>query len=135
MTSAYHFLVVDDIPCARYVVVALLRTLGHVHISEAGDGEQALRLLNSGDPATPIDIVLTDWNMPVMNGMALLRKIRADASLSHLPVLMVTSEGAEDCIAAALRAGADGYLEKQRLGAASLKEALDQILAGRERAA
>ena len=129
MRSGFHFLVVDDLPVIRYVVGTMLRTLGHCHVSEAEDGAKALRLLQSAnDTGMPVDFVVTDWNMPVMNGMALLQTIRASADLEHLPVLMVTAEAETDNIAAATQAGVDGYIVKPFLDERTLKNTLDDIL-------
>lgn len=129
MTSGFHFLVVDDVPAIRYMVAAMLKKLGYTKVSEAENGKKALQLLRPADPiGTPVDFVVTDWNMPVMNGMALLRTIRATAGLEHLPVLMVTAEAEMDNIVAATQAGADGYLVKPFLNAKILKETLDGIL-------
>jgi len=127
-----HFLVVDDIPLMRRIAVVSLRALGYTNVSEAGDGEQALKLLWPADTsAVPINFIITDWSMPVMDGIALLRTIRARADLKHLPVLMVSAQAEEDTpIAAAIRAGADGYLAKP-LNAAALKKTLDAILVKR----
>ena len=129
MLSRLHFLVVDDLPTIRYVVVTLLREIGCTNISEAGDGKQALKLLQSGGgPGMPINFILTDWKMPVMDGMALLRAIRASDGLAHLPVLMITAEAEDDSVAAAAEAGADGYIIKTFLSLETLRNALDGIL-------
>ncbi|WP_420476567.1 response regulator [Noviherbaspirillum sp. ST9] len=125
MLSRFHFLVVDDLPSVRWIVSALLREIGCTTISEAGDGKQALSLLQSG-PA--VDFILTDWKMPVMDGIALLRAIRASTKLSHLPVLMITAEAEDDSVAAAVAAGADGYIVKTLLSAAILRRTVDGIL-------
>jgi len=81
-------LVVDDFSTMRRIVKNLLRDLGFTNISEADDGSTALPMLQGGD----FEFVVTDWNMPGMQGIDLLKAIRADASLSHIPVLMVTAE-------------------------------------------
>lgn len=129
MLSRFHFLVVDDLPSVRWIVAALLREIGCTNISEAGDGKQALTLLQPGGlSTTPVDIVLTDWKMPVMDGMALLRTIRSSAALAHLPVLMITAEAEDDSVAAATAAGADGYIIKTGLSAKILRLTLDGIL-------
>jgi two-component system, chemotaxis family, chemotaxis protein CheY len=128
MLSRFHFLVVDDLPTVRWIVTGLLREIGCTHVSEAADGEQALTLLQCGAVDKPIDFIVTDWNMPVMSGMALLRTIRATSRLAHLPVLMVTSEADTCNIAAATQAGADGYIVKPLLNARTLRAALDDIL-------
>lgn len=129
MSPEFHFLVVDDLPTVRRIVVALLKALGHSKVSEAEDGEKALKLLQSGDAlGTPINFVVTDWNMPVMDGLALLQTIRATANLQHLPVLMITAEAEANNIIAATKAGADGYILKPSLNAVILKQTLEKIL-------
>lgn len=133
MAPPFHFLVVDDLPTTRFMIVALLKRLGHTTVSEAEDGEQALKRLQSSEaPGTPVNFVITDWHMPVMDGLTLLRTIRASADLLHLPVLMITSEAESDNISAATQAGADGYLVKPALSAAIFKETLNKILVKRE---
>lgn len=129
MSSKLHFLVVDDLPTMRHLVVALLKTLGYTKISQAENGEQAIqRIQSTAASAAPIDFILTDWNMPVMDGLALLRAIRTCAEWQHLPVLMITAEAEAIAIAAAIQAGADGYIVKRSLTSPLLKETLDNIL-------
>jgi two-component system chemotaxis response regulator CheY len=129
MPSGFHFLVVDDLAAIRYVVTHMLKALGHANVSEAEDGAKALQLLQAADAVgAPVDFVLTDWNMPGMSGIALLRSIRCSARLAHLPVLMITAEAEAGNIAAATKAGVDGYIVKPFLNAGTLKETLDSIL-------
>jgi len=129
MPSELHFLVVDDQPVVRYIVVALLKALGYNHVSEAEDGEKALALLRFGSATSiPFGFVITDWNMPAMDGLALLKTIRASTDLRDLPVLMITSITEQHNVAAATRAGADGYIVKPSLNATLLKQAIDHIL-------
>ena len=92
------------------------------NVSEADDGNTALPMLQNGD----FDFVITDWNMPGMQGIDLLREIRADESLSHIPVLMVTAEAKRDQIIEAAQAGVNGYIVKP-FTAATLKEKLDKV--------
>lgn len=125
-----HFLVVDDFSTMRRIVINLLRELGYARFSEADDGEKALKLLQAKEGIFPINFVITDWNMPVMDGLTLLQNIRADAALKNLPVLMVTAEAKKDNIIAAAQSGADGYIVKP-FNAATLKEKLDKILVKR----
>lgn len=134
MTTALHFLVVDDFSTMRRIVTNLLKELGHAKVSEAEDGAKALKLLQSKDAALPINFVITDWNMPEMDGLVLLQSIRANAELKALPVLMVTAEAKKDNIVAAAQAGADGYIVKP-FNAGTLKEKLDKILIKRGLAA
>jgi two-component system chemotaxis response regulator CheY len=129
MSPELHFLVVDDQPTVRCIVIGLLHKIGHTKISEAGDGMQALKLIQSNSATKmPIDFVVTDWNMPGMNGMALLQTIRKNADMQRLPVLMITSEGEAHNIVAAMRAGADGYIVKASLNIGSFKEAVQKIM-------
>ena len=118
------FLVVDDFATMRRIVRNLLKELGLVNIDEAEDGVVALQKLR----ASKFDFVVTDWNMPNMTGIELLRNIRADASLKHLPVLMVTAEARKENIIEAAQAGASGYVVKP-FTAATLDEKLKKIFA------
>jgi two-component system chemotaxis response regulator CheY len=115
-------LVVDDFSTMRRIVKNLLRDLGFTNIQEADDGSTALPMLQGGD----FDFVVTDWNMPGMQGIDLLKAIRADASLSHIPVLMVTAEAKKEQIVMAAQAGVNGYIVKP-FTAATLKTKLDKI--------
>lgn len=115
-------LVVDDFSTMRRIIKNLLKDLGFSNIQEADDGSTALPMLQQGD----FDFVVTDWNMPGMQGIDLLRAIRADDKLKHLPVLMVTAEAKKEQIVAAAQAGVNGYVVKP-FTAATLKEKLDKI--------
>jgi two-component system chemotaxis response regulator CheY len=117
-------LVVDDFSTMRRIVRNLLVELGFTNtcISEAEDGNAALVALR----ANPFDMVVTDWNMPNMTGIELLRAIRADAGLKSMPVLMVTAENNRDQIIAAAQSGVNGYIVKP-FTAVTLKEKLDKI--------
>lgn len=115
-------LVVDDFSTMRRIIKNLLRDLGFTNISEADDGNTALPMLKAGD----FDFVVTDWNMPVMQGIDLLKAIRADEKLSHIPVLMVTAEAKKDQIIMAAQAGVNGYIVKP-FTAATLSAKLDKI--------
>jgi two-component system, chemotaxis family, chemotaxis protein CheY len=117
-------LVVDDFSTMRRIVRNLLVELGFSNplIQEADDGESALVMLRS----LPFDLVVTDWNMPNMTGIDLLRAIRAEAALKGLPVLMVTAENNRDQIIAAAQAGVNGYIVKP-FTAITLKEKLTKI--------
>jgi two-component system chemotaxis response regulator CheY len=114
--------VVDDFSTMRRIIKNLLKDLGFSNIQEADDGSTALPMLQQGD----FDFVVTDWNMPGMQGIDLLRAIRADDKLKHLPVLMVTAEAKKEQIVAAAQAGVNGYVVKP-FTAATLKEKLDKI--------
>lgn len=123
-----HFLVVDDFSTMRRIVSGLLKELEYTKIVEADDGSSALKILESG--ASNITFVLTDWNMPVMDGLTLLKKIRSTPALSHLPVLMITAEAKKENIVEAAQSGADGYIVKP-FNAATLKDKIEKILARR----
>ena len=128
MATDIQFLVVDDFSTMRRILSGLLKELGYNKIREAEDGEKALHALRSGQrDGLPVDFVITDWNMPLMDGLELLKAIRQDAALGELPVLMVTAEAKRENIIAAAQAGADGYIVKP-FNAATLKEKLDKIL-------
>jgi two-component system chemotaxis response regulator CheY len=115
-------LVVDDFSTMRRIIKNLLKDLGFANIQEADDGNTALPMLQQGD----FDFVVTDWNMPGMQGIDLLRAIRADVNLKHIPVLMVTAEAKKEQIVAAAQAGVNGYVIKP-FTAATLKEKLAKI--------
>ena len=115
-------LVVDDFSTMRRIIKNLLRDLGLTNTFEADDGQTALPMLKDGD----FDFVVTDWNMPGMQGIDLLKHIRADDNLKHLPVLMVTAEAKREQIIAAAQAGVKGYIVKP-FTAGTLKEKLDKI--------
>ncbi len=115
-------LVVDDFSTMRRIIKNLLKDLGFTNVQEADDGNTALPMLQQGD----FDFVITDWNMPGMQGIDLLRAIRADDSLKHTPVLMVTAEAKKEQIVAAAQAGVNGYVVKP-FTAATLKEKLEKI--------
>ncbi|MEO8626879.1 MAG: chemotaxis response regulator CheY [Betaproteobacteria bacterium] len=116
------FLVVDDFSTMRRIVRNLLKELGFANAEEAEDGVVALQKLHAGG----FDFVVSDWNMPNMTGIDLLRAIRADAALKHLPVLMVTAEAKKENIIEAAQAGANGYIVKP-FTAATLDEKLNKI--------
>jgi len=115
-------LVVDDFSTMRRIVRNLLKELGFANVQEAEDGIDALAKLR----ADKFEFVVSDWNMPNMTGIELLRNIRADAALKHLPVLMVTAEAKRENIIEAAQAGASGYVVKP-FTAATLDEKLKKI--------
>lgn len=116
------FLVVDDFSTMRRIVRNLLKELGFANVQEAEDGVDALNKLRGEN----FDFVVSDWNMPNMTGIELLREIRADAKLKHLPVLMVTAEAKRENIIEAAQAGASGYVVKP-FTSATLDEKLKKI--------
>ena len=121
--SKIKFLVVDDFSTMRRIVRNLLKELGFTNVEEAEDGAVALQRLKSGGG---IDFVVTDWNMPNMDGLTLLQSVRADPALKHLPVLMITAEAKKENIIAAAQAGASGYIVKP-FTAATLNEKMVKI--------
>lgn len=123
------FLVVDDFSTMRRIVRNLLKELGYTNVDEAEDGAIALGKLKGGG----FEFVVSDWNMPNMDGLTLLQNIRADAELKHLPVLMVTAEAKKENIIAAAQAGANGYVVKP-FTAATLDEKLSKIFEKLEKA-
>jgi two-component system chemotaxis response regulator CheY len=118
-----RFLIVDDFSTMRRIVRGLLRELGCVHVGEAEDGLAALHLLRT----QRFDFVVSDINMPNMNGFELLQAIKADESLRHLPVLMVTAEARKEDIVLAAKSGAAGYIVKP-FSKATLQEKVERIL-------
>ena len=122
MDKNIKVLVVDDFSTMRRIVKNLLRDLGFTNIQEADDGSTALPMLQGGD----FDFVVTDWNMPGMQGIDLLRAIRADPALSHIPVLLITAEAKKEQIVMAAQAGVNGYIVKP-FTAGTLKTKLDKI--------
>jgi len=121
--SKIKFLVVDDFSTMRRIVRNLLKELGYTNVEEAEDGAIALQKLKSGGA---FDFVVTDWNMPNMDGLTLLQSVRADPALKHLPVLMITAEAKKENIIAAAQAGASGYIVKP-FTAATLNEKMIKI--------
>jgi two-component system chemotaxis response regulator CheY len=116
-------LIVDDFSTMRRIVKNLLRQLGYENIEEAEDGAQAYSKLKSGN----YGFVISDWNMPNMDGLELLKKIRSDPELKDLPVLMVTAEAEKEKVIAAIQAGVSNYIVKPFTGEV-LKEKMDKIL-------
>jgi two-component system chemotaxis response regulator CheY len=120
------FLVVDDFSTMRRIIKNLLHDLGYSNVAEADDGNTALPMLQQGD----YDFLITDWNMPGMPGLDLLKAVRADAKLKGMPVLMLTAESKREQIVEAAQAGVNGYVIKP-FTAVTLKEKLDKILEAR----
>ncbi len=115
-------LIVDDFSTMRRIIKNLLRDLGFNNTQEADDGNTALPMLQSGN----FDFLVTDWNMPGMTGIDLLRAVRADEKLKTLPVLMVTAEAKKEQIVLAAQEGVNGYIVKP-FTAQTLKEKIDKI--------
>lgn len=122
MNKNIKILIVDDFSTMRRIIKNLLRDLGFTNTSEADDGLTALPMLQSGN----FELLVTDWNMPGMQGIDLLKAVRADPKLATLPVLMVTAEQKKEQIIEAAKAGVNGYIVKP-FTAATLKEKLEKI--------
>ena len=122
-------LVVDDFATMRKVVRNLLKQIGYENIIEAEDGVSALKVLKS----QKVDFIVSDWNMPNMTGIELLKEVRKDPALKHLPLLMVTAEAKKENIIEAAQAGASGYIVKP-FTAATLDEKLGKIFQAMQKA-
>ena len=123
MSKNLRFLVVDDFSTMRRIVKNLLNDLGYANVAEADDGKSALPMLQTGG----FDFLVTDWNMPGMPGLDLLKAVRADPALAKMPVLMLTAEAKREQIIEAAQAGVNGYVIKP-FTAITLKEKIDKIL-------
>lgn len=123
MKKDLRFLVVDDFSTMRRIVKNLLQDIGYTNIAEADDGKTAVPMLQTGN----YDVLITDWNMPEMPGLDLLKFIRADEKLKTLPVLMVTAEAKREQIVEAAQAGVSGYVIKP-FTAETLKAKLEKML-------
>jgi two-component system chemotaxis response regulator CheY len=102
-------MLVDDSVTMRRIQKTQIQGLGINDIIEAGDGEEASRKLQEN---MPLDLILLDWNMPVMDGLTFLKKVRADASFKNVKIIMCTSESEKTRVVEALKAGANNYLVK-----------------------
>jgi len=122
MNTDIDVLVVDDFPTMRKIIMNLLKQLGFKRIKEADNGEHALSIIKAGS----VDFVITDWNMPKMNGIDLLKSIRADSGLKSMPVLMVTAEADKSSIVQAIQAGVNNYIVKP-FTAETLKEKIEKV--------
>jgi two-component system, chemotaxis family, chemotaxis protein CheY len=117
-----HVLVVDDFATMRRIITNVLRQLGFEHILEAEDGTKALQILET----EKVDFVITDWNMPQMSGLDLLKAIRASEDKKHIPVLMVTAEAMQENIIKAAQAGVNNYIIKP-FDAKTLSDKINKI--------
>lgn len=122
MNKNMKILIVDDFSTMRRIIKNLLRDLGFTNTQEADDGNSALPMLKASD----FDFLITDWNMPGMTGIDLLKAVRADDKLKSLPVLMVTAEAKREQIIEAAQAGVNGYVVKP-FTAQALKEKIEKI--------
>ena len=126
MNKNLKFLIVDDYSTMRRGVKNQLHELGYANVAEADDGSTALPQLQAGD----VDFLITDWNMPGMHGLDLLKAVREHEKLAHLPVLMLTAEARREQIVTAVQAGVDGYVIKP-FTAVTLKDKIEKILESR----
>ncbi len=122
MDKNMKILIVDDFSTMRRIIKNLLRDLGFTNTHEADDGLTALPMLQSGN----FDFLVSDWNMPGMTGIDLLKTVRADPKLANLPVLMVTAETKREQIIMAAEAGVNGYVIKP-FTAGTLEEKINKI--------
>lgn len=122
MDKNMKILIVDDFSTMRRIIKNLLRDLGFNNTEEADDGNTGLPKLQTGK----FDFLVTDWNMPGMTGIDLLREVRKDPKLKDLPVLMVTAEAKKEQIVLAAQEGVNGYIVKP-FTAQTLKEKIDKI--------
>lgn len=117
------FLVVDDSPTMRRIVCNALKEIGYSDLVEAGDGEEALEQFAAAQP----EFVITDWNMPNMNGLDLTKSIRADPANGDLPILMITTRGMKEDVLAAMQARVNNYVVKP-FTPQVLREKIDLVL-------
>lgn len=124
-----RILVADDMPTIRDLVKGQLKNMGFKNIIEAGDGEQAMNILVSNQSTgTPIQLVISDWNMPKMTGLEFLKQVRASSDWSNLPFVLLTSESERDQVTEAILAGVSQYLVKP-FAAKSFEEKLKGVWA------
>lgn len=117
------FLVVDDSPTMRRIICNSLREIGYTELHEAVDGQDAYELLS----LMPIDFIITDWNMPNMNGLTLTKSVRTHPDLAGLPILMITTRGMQEDVVAAMHAKVSNYIVKP-FTPGVLREKIDTIL-------
>ena len=123
--SDLKILAVDDSPTMRRIIINTLKRAGFTDVIEAGDGKEAMAKLK----VETVNFVITDWNMPEMDGLTFVKTIRSDAALKDLPVLMVTTRSVKDDIVEALQAGVNNYIVKP-FTPDTLKEKIEQVLQG-----
>jgi two-component system chemotaxis response regulator CheY len=119
-----NVLVVDDFLTMRRILKNILKQVGFKRMEEAEDGAQALDMIKNADPT--FDLIIADWNMPKMTGIELLKAIRADPELKHLPVIMVTAEAQKSRVLEAVQAGVSNYIVKP-FTAETVKGKLEQV--------
>lgn len=121
--AAVKFLVVDDSMTMRRIVINTLKTIGFDNVVEAGDGKDAMaKLLSEG-----ADFLITDWNMPEMSGLDLVKWVRGNTQFTNIPILMVTTRGNKEDVIEAMKLRVNNYIVKP-FTAQGLKEKIDQIL-------
>ncbi len=120
--TSMKILVVDDFATMRRILKNILSQLGYENIAEAEHGAEAYEMIQAGG----VDFVITDWNMPVMDGFTLLKKIKGDPALKDMPVLFVTAEAEKEKVVTAIQAGVNNYIVKP-FTAEVLKEKMDKI--------
>jgi len=131
MNTELHFLIVNDEANMRLILLALLKEIGYVKVSEAENGEMALRALKAAKlVGTPIEFIITDYAMPLMDGLNLIRSVREDPETADMPILMFTARAHKANILAAAEAGADDYIVGP-FKASSLRKKLERMLAKR----
>ena len=108
ITVKPQILVVDDFSTMRRIVRNILKQIGHTDVDEAENGKEALQKLKQQD----FDFVISDWNMPTMTGLDLLKAVRADPQLKGMPFLMVTAESKQENVVEAIKAGVNNYIVK-----------------------
>jgi two-component system chemotaxis response regulator CheY len=108
MNTNMKILIVDDFATMRRILKGALKQLGFKNIVEAEDGSEAITLLKK----EKVDLILSDWNMPKMNGLEFLKAVRADAGLKQTPFIMVTAEGQKDNVVDAIKSGVTNYIIK-----------------------
>ena len=119
-----RFLVVDDSSTMRRIIINTLNKLGHQDCQEAGNGKEGLERLGAG----PVDVIITDWNMPEMSGIEFIKAVRSNATVKDVRVLMVTTNAAKDDIVEALKAGVNSYVVKP-FTPDTMKEKIEAVLA------
>jgi two-component system chemotaxis response regulator CheY len=119
-----RFLIVDDSSTMRRIIINTLHKLGHQDVAEAGNGKEGLDRLSAG----PVDVIITDWNMPEMSGIDFIRTVRSMPEIKDTPVLMVTTNAAKDDIVEALKAGVNSYVVKP-FTPDTMKEKIEAVLA------
>lgn len=118
-----RILAVDDSPTMRRIVKNTLKQAGYTDVEEAGNGVEALSMLKSG----PFDLILTDWNMPNMNGLEFVTQVRSQPETKSIPILMVTTRSVKEDILAAMKAGVNGYIVKP-FTPATIKEKITALV-------